>query len=1293
MPSSPLTSSYDPHETKVLPGSKSLDNVSVTIKFQTDWHLSSQPSSSKTSTRRPSWTPSMQEAHVSDSGTNDGVSSPEDRGNFHESLQIDMKGLVGDAVGNMSISPASRDIVLAARRGLFIIDLEAPLKIPRFLPQGGTWDVADVQWNPHTSRAQYIVSTSSEKLLIWNLMATGKSNIEHILYAHYRAITDINWHTTEFDTVVSTGIDGWVWAWDLREPRKPIFGLCEFNSPGTQVKWSRQDANILASSHSNEVLIWDRRKGSLPISKIPAHNSKIYGIDWSHQESNEIVTCSLDKTIKIWDVNASPQEPKTVIHTTYPVWRARNLPFGHGVMSLAQRGEAILEMYARSDTTTPVDVFEGHQDVVKEFVWRRGGKDDSDIQLITWSKDRTLRFWPVDPESLRKVGHSPPIIRGRQAASDERRTFSFRNPPQASKNSPLLSAPVGHRSILAEVRAGAPPREKLVASSTPHSRSRTSKQPVTVSYNKMTRGNAGSKFVTARVDALTWLSSVKVGEKRRGSSSGPGSGHNSAEASRMGSRSRGNSGPGDTAGSDSKKRSESRNRLLGEEANQSLQDEITSALTKLAAWKVTLEKHDLTKKRTCTLGLYGPWGESSTVFMRVTFTFPRDYPQATHPDGTPTVNLEQSPLISIKNRAFILRRLKAIRETRRPCLEACLRFLLCANEEENGRTEARNHMDSGSSDDDDDEKKGKDFALALRNHKNLAEPCTSQGTFGPNGEFVCFFRAPPRIVRNVLRGSRSDSPTKPSTPQDSSSTVNIYQSPSLVADAVGRLAAIASDRSGKSADSRQSDNGENILRVMTNFFTFSQDRFRHNFDSRPQGEGPDHRVIPLRRSTLSIGTISHIAGSDKKVALRYVFQSHSLSDVCARNAVVAREYRRFDHERIFVTLGALFHVEGPVQDTDWIVKSSPLIWQVIRRLTAELSRQKDVQMLAMMSMIVLQAFDTRESLESTMRSPDPKSVNATPLRSGHSDPFDYFSMARSRSERDSLKSPVWPRLPSASPNILNAAPSISSSSSSRGSWSNLFNTGTMRQLMSGVQDSIKDGLATPTMETRPPLVTSGSIPIPPSRSDRVRHGPDSPKPAHSKGPRKDLAVSKSWNEKETQSHRQSVSFSPASVSMQSHGSSVGRRVVGGTGKRIIVEEPPDEESPAPLFKRSEIQQFLNSVYVYAEVLFSWQLYHKRLELLKAVHGQEMSCDIGQHEIGIVHRCTVFGCQGDIPHGVSVCTSCSHRAVMPSCSVCRLPVKGLSRSCMHCLHVLHISCSKTADVVLCPSGCGCYCKWS
>ena len=67
--------------------------------------------------------------------------------------------------------------------------------------------------------------------------------------------------------------------------------------------------------------------------------------------------------------------PKRTIDTHYPVWRARYLPFGRGILSLAQRGETALEMYALNGPTesnTAVEVFEGHTDVVKEFVWRKG---------------------------------------------------------------------------------------------------------------------------------------------------------------------------------------------------------------------------------------------------------------------------------------------------------------------------------------------------------------------------------------------------------------------------------------------------------------------------------------------------------------------------------------------------------------------------------------------------------------------------------------------------------------------------------------------------------------------------------------------------------------------------------------------------------------------------------------------------------------------------------------------------------------------------------------------------------
>lgn len=117
----------------------------------------------------------------------------------------------------------------------------------------------------------------------------------------------------------------------------------------------------------------------MPVSRINAHSSKVHGIDWSRDVGNEIVTCSLDKTIKVWDTHTftEPQEglqPKSTIHTTYPIWRARNIPFGRGVLSLPQKGEAALEMYALDNSQTPVETFDVQADIVKEFVWRRGGQ-------------------------------------------------------------------------------------------------------------------------------------------------------------------------------------------------------------------------------------------------------------------------------------------------------------------------------------------------------------------------------------------------------------------------------------------------------------------------------------------------------------------------------------------------------------------------------------------------------------------------------------------------------------------------------------------------------------------------------------------------------------------------------------------------------------------------------------------------------------------------------------------------------------------------------------------------------
>ncbi|KAJ7894421.1 hypothetical protein B0H14DRAFT_3854291 [Mycena olivaceomarginata] len=1389
--------------------------------------------------------------HDGGGGAGTGESS-EEASNFRAGMQIDMKMLVGDAVGNMSISPTARDIVLAARRGLFIIDLASPLSVPRFLPQGGTWDVADVQWNPHVSRAEYIVSTSSEKLLIWNLLlpspsypsfsssslsplsssspssssspaaslaghgtngknpapatASAPSSISHVLHAHYRAITDINWHPAEAerDVVASTGIDSWIWAWDLRAAAggRAVFGLCAFNAGGTQVKWNRQDPHVLASSHAGEVLIWDRRRGatrlypSCPWRFRPYADPLFFGsvgLGCRHDDRHRRA-----RRRAVWRRGLSarrprPGSPRPVQHRTlctdaharphHPhgapgVARAAPTIWARSAESTAARGTG-LGMYAfgpspaRSRASSgsspqrtrtrarkrrrdedddsdsevedegrrrrwtggreggdwegdgedyagwggdePVEVFEGHTDVVKEFVWRRGG-DGTAFQLITWSKDRTLRFWPVDAETMAKVGYVRPaeplpgpistpattlltnVLSGsaptdtatpkKKNLSPPAPTFSFRNPPPpepldasiltgsvlglTSPHIPALSAPVGARAILAGVRAGAPVGGGTKHNSTHNAHGHVQDARRTPglagSTTRMSRGTAGGRRVG--MDALTWLSNVKEvagGGGERSSSGGRGGAGSSGGVSEF--------ERGDSVAGISRRRSDSRGRGLEAPEGQSLQDELTSVINKLVSAKIKLEKHDLTKKRNCTLGLHGPWGESSSVFIRITFTFPKDYPHGIYPRGTPTVELERNPLISLKNRAFILRRLRALRERQRPCLEACLRFL-----SEGEKSGAPHTMDSESSDEDQDNRKSRDLTVTLlRNHKNLAEPRTSQGTFGPNGELVCFFRAPPRIVRHVLRDlSISVSPAKtvsdiPTTGHDSvdltaeHTAPRVFRSPALIAEC---CPATESCGDGPCCEATRSSpppgwgphpaDHDQPVDVLARHVA-APSRLGVVTAARRGHRTLEQLRVPTQRSTVFITNTTHISGGDRKVAIGYVFEAETLAMVCQKNAEVAREHGRYDHERIFKILQALFpsHCSAGVA----LPGTNSLVVKMVTRIHLELCKMKDLQMLAMLSMIVLQGCRTR--LSTTTKSPDLRGT-VTPKYAG----MDYFSLSRTSSGnntgRMSPVSPTWPRL-TASPPVTSGQGQLSTSNSSRGSWSSLFNAGSVRQFMSGMQD-LKDGLTTPS---EPPATST--IPVP--KVDRISRGPDSPLPRRraywrDSGLPSPSAVSKSWK-------RGDFAYGEA------------RCVVFDTiheARVVLLDLPTGDKSDA--FPAKQITEFMNHVYIYADVLFSWQLFHKRLELLKSVNYADSIADSAQHGIGMIRSCTT--CSEVVEQGKNACRNCSRPCGMPHCTICRLPVKGLSRSCLRCFHVTHISCWRRLDVPICPSGCGCLC---
>lgn len=301
--------------------------------------------------------------------------------------------------------------------------MDSPYSPPRKLSSHGLpWLVVDVQWSPFAARDYWVASTANHRCLIWNLNLRDDSAngaIEHSLQGHSRAITDMNFSAHHPDILATCAVDGYVHSWDLRRPRQPVLTFCDWFAGATQVKWNRQNSNVLASSHDGCLHIWDERKPSRPLKSITAHTSKIYGLDWNRTRDTSIVTCSLDKTIKFWDYGVS-DDPERIIRTDFPVWRARHTPFGHGLLAMPQSDPGNLHLYDinRGEDepvdhhANPVNIFIGHgSQKAREFLWRSRGSitddgiDNREFQLVSWGEDNELRLHRVDPRVLEAVGH------------------------------------------------------------------------------------------------------------------------------------------------------------------------------------------------------------------------------------------------------------------------------------------------------------------------------------------------------------------------------------------------------------------------------------------------------------------------------------------------------------------------------------------------------------------------------------------------------------------------------------------------------------------------------------------------------------------------------------------------------------------------------------------------------------------------------------------------------------------------------------------------------------------------
>ncbi|KAK6479934.1 GATOR complex protein WDR59 isoform X1 [Huso huso] len=306
----------------------------------------------------------------------------------------------------MSVDCLGRHAVLSGRRFLNIVNLDAPLEVPRKIARQSKWDIGTVQWNPHESCAFYFAASSNQRVDLYK-WRDGAGEIHTSLQGHTRVISDLDWSWFDPELLVTSSVDTYIYIWDTRDTRKPTVALSAV-AGASQVKWNRKNQHCLASSHDGDVRIWDKRKPNTAVEYVAAHLSKIHGLDWHPDNEFILATSSQDNSVRFWDYR-QPRKYLNILSCQVPVWKARYTPFSNGLVTVMVpqlRRENSLLLWSVFDLNAPVHTFVGHDDVVLEFQWRRQKEGSKDYQLVTWSRDQTLRIWRVDPQLQRLCANS-----------------------------------------------------------------------------------------------------------------------------------------------------------------------------------------------------------------------------------------------------------------------------------------------------------------------------------------------------------------------------------------------------------------------------------------------------------------------------------------------------------------------------------------------------------------------------------------------------------------------------------------------------------------------------------------------------------------------------------------------------------------------------------------------------------------------------------------------------------------------------------------------------------------------
>ena len=779
-------------------------------------------------------------------------------------------------------------------------------------------------------------------------MSSMNAPIEFVLQAHSRAITDINFSAHNPDLLATCAVDSFVHCWDLRQPTRPAFSFCDWFAGATQVKWSRQDSHIIASSHDRFLRIWDDRKGAYPLKSIDAHATKIYGIDWNRTKATSIVTCSLDKTIKFWDFSQSDDEPQSIIHTPFPVWRARHTPFGWGLLAMPQRGSHDLHLYDRrhmkdgdgNGMMKSVHSFDGHTDQVKEFLWRQRGNfkegmDYREFQLVSWGADMSVRLHNVSESCLRAVGYEKgmPISENLQFTRQGAIYKSFREQSSSDGNRSVDSTATDS-SGLQRVTYQKPQETSALLSEDSHRDAGLMTFP----------GIRVRDYRKKAMNPINWMKRIKLPKRQ---------GHRLS----------------DTKDTNNMNLPPDEEKDVMWEIPENLGDELTQVGEKFS--ELVFEQIDILK-RTATASLNRPWdADVGRIHLRVKMDFPSDYPKKAEAN----FKIERVSTIPEKLLFKLSTEMQEISKLYRlhgqGCLTAVFRYLLGDRNLEETKTWIGTYDAPLESSSDEEDGIGADFngsqsqnleisGVDISNkwsaNANVPLPKACGATWAHEGRLICFF--PPKeekkLLLNDINIEGNERPSKSSKAFEGFGRLNT-DSPEPRCKT--RSSIITADDNSDSeysyATGSSSDSSEGIDEIPSRFQPpaawrvshFKMQRTRSTERSQQSGSlGVISSTLSTKsKSIVSIHHFNELLPSKKCLAEEYAIFGDGPS-VCSHNANVSSKHGYHDLADIWTFTKLILENDVPLKIMERPQKKDKILVLVRRGLVSVSRRQSQADL-------------------------------------------------------------------------------------------------------------------------------------------------------------------------------------------------------------------------------------------------------------------------------------------------------------------------------------------------------------